>query len=113
MKQLLGLCAILVLAVSVAWAGEDLGTRKISNLGCHNGDGTCYVTLEGATFGSSLGCPNAPVPEFRFDNADTDAGKRSYATFLSAFLYGKPVVVHVDGCTQQGYPKLQYFRVVN
>lgn len=94
-----------------ALAGESVGPRKIIDIGCHNGDGTCFVTLDGEAFGSTLGCLNASGKEFRFDNGDTAVGRRSYASLLAAFLSGKSVSVYLDGCTAQGFSKLAYFHV--
>src|SRR6266568_7193294 len=74
-----------------AWAGESVGPRKVLDVGCHNTDGTCYVTLDGSAFGSTLGCLTGATTEFRFDNGDTTIGRRAYASFLSALLSGKSV----------------------
>jgi len=108
------LSATFVLAILLTepvWAGESTGVRKILYLGCHDTDGTCYVGLDGGAFGVTLGCPLGPMAEFRFDNGDTDVGRRAYASLLAAMLSGKSVVVSLDGCTTQGYPKLLYFAV--
>ena len=107
------LFAALVLDQGSAIAAEGTGPRRILDVGCHNTDGTCYVTLDGTSFGASLGCAKAPTTQFRFDNGDTAIGKRSYASFLSAFLSGKSVSVYLEGCTSQGFPKLIYFNLVN
>jgi hypothetical protein len=96
-----------------ARAGEYIGPRKILDLGCHNTDGTCYVTLDGSAFGSTLGCVVGSITEFRFDNGDTADGRRAYASFLSASIAGKSISVYLDGCTVQGYAKLVYFRVAS
>lgn len=101
----------LALLGSRASAGESVGSRKIVSLGCHNSDGTCYVTLDGSSFGSTLGCTVATYQEFRFDNGDTVVGKRTYASLLAAFFSGRYVSVYLDGCTSQGFPKLIYFQV--
>ncbi len=92
-----------------AHAAEDLGARTVTNLGCHHGNGTCYVGLSGAPFGSSLGCTINPSTQFRFDDGDTAIGRRSYASFLAAYLAGKSVTAVVSGCTSQGYPALSFF----
>lgn len=101
----------IVLASPAATAGEAINARTILNIGCHNFDATCFVELSGSQFGGALACPSGVTSEFRFDNADSDPGKRTYATMLSAFVSGKAVSVMVDGCSVHGWPKLQYFRV--
>src|SRR5258706_16279759 len=83
-------------AISVAaaaWAGENVGPRKVVNVGCHNVDGICFVTLDGSAFGSTLSCPVTSTTEFRFDNGDTTVGRRTYASFLAALVGGKSVFV--------------------
>lgn len=96
---------------STSVASELVGPRNIVSVGCHNGSGTCFITLDGASFGGSLGCANGPINQFRFDNGDTDDGKRSFAAFLAAYLNGKRTTVYLDGCTTQGYPQLIYYTI--
>jgi len=94
-----------------AFAGESVASRKVVGEGCHNTDGTCFVTLDGSPFGSTLGCAVGASNDFRLDNADTSISKRAYASFLAASLAGKLVSVSLEGCTTQGYAKLAYFFV--
>jgi hypothetical protein len=106
--------AVAAIFVSVsASAGENVGPRKVLDVGCHNTNGICYVTLDGSAFGATLGCPSAPTKEFRFDNGDTIIGRRAYASFLAALMSGKSVSVYLEGCTSQGAPNLIYFHVAN
>jgi len=100
-------------AADSAAATEGVSTRKILDVGCHNTDGVCFVTLDGASFGSSLGCAVSVTNEFRFDNGDTSIGRRSYASILAAFLSGRSVSIVLNGCTNQGFPALHYFHVLN
>jgi hypothetical protein len=88
---------------------EDLGPRKIIEIGCHHGDGTCFVTLEGAPFGATLNCVYTPTTQFRFDNSDTPIGRRTYAAMLAAKMADKPVHVVVSGCSIQGWPGLSHW----
>jgi len=85
--------------------------RHITHIGCHHVDGTCYVSLDGAAFGAAENCVNAPAGgnEFRFDNADTANGRRTYASLLAAFLSQRSVAVLIRGCSAQGVPSLLYF----
>ena len=92
---------------------EYVEARKIIDLGCHNVDGTCFVTLQGAPFGSTLACASGATSQFRFDNGDTAIGRRSYASFLAAYLSGRAISVAVQGCTGQGVPALYYFHVLS
>lgn len=104
------LCALaLSVCAAVAKSAEYVPARYIVDLGCHNTNGTCYVTLDGSGFGSSLGCALGVTTQFRFDDADTAIGRRSWASMLFAFSMKKHVGVSVNGCTAQGYPKLDFF----
>lgn len=94
-----------------AFSGEAVSARRIVGLGCHNGDDTCYVSLEGPAFSSEPSCMAGD--QFRFDNAGESYGKRAYASFLAAFLAGKRVAVYLSGCTSQNFPKLAYYSVVD
>lgn len=90
-------------------AAEDVPSSRVLGVGCHSGDGTCYVRLEDRTFGASLGCPISNTNEFRFDNGDTPVGRRNYASFLAAALSGRKVTVNLNGCSVQGWPKLAFY----
>ncbi|HET7329842.1 hypothetical protein [Dyella sp.] len=92
-------------------ADETPASRNIVSLGCHDVGGTCYVTLDGPSFGSSLGCSVGATTQFRFDNGNTDEGRRAYASFLAAYLSGKRVTVDLSGCSTQGYPQLVYYYI--
>jgi hypothetical protein len=96
-----------------AYAGEDVIARKIVDFGCQNNNGTCFVDLDGAAFGASLGCPTGATNQFRFDNSDTAVGKRTLAAFMAAYLSGKHVAVHLEGCSSQGYPTITYFYIMD
>lgn len=104
-------CIGISLTSTNVFAGETVASRKVVGVGCHNSDGTCFVTLDGSPFGSTLGCAVGVSNDFRFDNGDTSSGKRAYASFLAASLAGKVVSVSLEGCTAQGYAKLAYFFV--
>jgi len=69
---------------------EDLGQRTITLIGCHNVDNTCFIILDGPGFGVNQGCVDSGTG-VRWDNGDTSEGKRTYATFLAAYLAGKKV----------------------
>jgi hypothetical protein len=92
---------------------EDIGFRKIVGIGCHNIDGTCFVTVDGAVFGASLGCASGATTSFRFDNGDTAIGKRTFAALMAAYLSGKHVEVYLTGCSVQGFPAIKYFNIAD
>jgi hypothetical protein len=117
-RTTMGLClavAVAMTSMNAHAAEEDTGWRKIVDIGCHStdGDGTCFVTLDGSAFGASLGCQVGPTTQFRFDNANTDTGKRTFAALLAAYVSGKSVGIHLNACTWQGFPAIQWFHISN
>lgn len=94
--------ATLSLMGQAAIAVENLGARRVLSVGCHQFNGTCFVSLDGPPIGASLGCGGFSSNECRWDNADTAHGRRTYAPALAAFLAGRRVSVTVDGCSAQG-----------
>lgn len=114
LKHLIHAAALLgVLVLGTARADDHVVARHITRIGCHHVNGTCYVSLDGAAFGAAENCANAPTGsnEFRFDNADTANGRRTYASLLAAFLSQRPVTVHISGCSAQGWPSLLYYDI--
>jgi hypothetical protein len=107
--KLVATAALTLCASSTSFADEALTNRKVTAIGCHHGNGVCYVTVDGANFGGTLGCTVKSTNQFRFDDADSNNGKRSYASLLSAYLSGQPVTVSVGGCSAQGYPALSQY----
>lgn len=101
------------LVCGTAHADDHVVGRHITRIGCHHVNGTCYVSVDGAAFGASEDCANAPAGsnQFRFDNADTADGRRTYASLLSAFLSQRPVTVLIRGCSAQGVPSLLYYEL--
>jgi hypothetical protein len=103
--------AAAVLVGATSHASDYPANRYITTIGCHQTDGTCFVNLDGAAFGASEGCVQGGSNQFRFDNADTPNGRRTYASLLSAYLAKKRVDVAISGCSSQGVPTLTYFLV--
>ncbi len=91
---------------------ESLGNRRIQSVGCHHSDNTCFVTLDGAAFGATLGCSITSTTEFRFDNADTSGGRRTHAAMFAAHMANRSVAVAVAGCSRQGYPSVAWWYVL-
>jgi hypothetical protein len=92
-------------------AAEYIQQRRIIAMGCHHNDGTCYVAVDGAPFGGGEGCRSGAVNEFRWDDADTPNGRRTYASMLAAFSQNKRVSVAISGCSSQGIPRPSYYTV--
>ncbi len=113
-KHLIHITALLsTVVLGTARADDYLAGRRITHIGCHHVDGTCFVSLDGAAFGAAENCAQTPAGgnQFRFDNADTVNGRRTYASLLAAFLSQRPVTVHIRGCSSQGIPSLLYFDI--
>lgn len=102
-----------MLAIGTAHADENVVARHITNIGCHHVNGTCYVTLDGAAFGAAENCTGATAGsnQFRFDDANSADGRRTYASMLEAFLSQRPVTVFIRGCSVQGKPSLLYYEI--
>lgn len=103
-----------VLAVGVCFtssgnANEQVGPRLITHIGCHHSDGTCFVSLDGPAFGAQQNCLQGATTQFRFDNAETPHGRRTYASLMGAYLARKQVSVAISGCSSQGVPSLSWF----
>jgi hypothetical protein len=114
LKHLIPITALLGAAVlGTARADDHVSGRRITHIGCHHVDGTCYVSLDGAAFGAVENCAHTPAGgnQFRFDSADTVNGRRTYASLLAAFLSQRPVSVLIRGCSSQGVPSLVYFDI--
>ena len=114
LKYLIPITALLGIVVPGTPRADDHVTgRHITSIGCHHVDATCYVSLDGPAFGAAENCAQDPAGgnQFRFDNADTANGRRTYASLLAAFLSQRPVSVLIRGCSAQGKPSLVYYEV--
>lgn len=109
------LCALIAIMVWSPFASADEGVndRKIVGIGCHQVNGTCFVTLDGPAFGANEGCLNASTNQFRWDDADQPNGKRTFAALYGAYLSGKSVSVYISGCSAQSSPSLNYYIIFN
>jgi len=96
---------------SYANAGESVSGRQITSIGCHEVNGICYVSIDGAAFGANEGCANVPTNQFRWDDADQPNGKRTFAALYAAYIASKKVDVYIEGCTTQSFPAVKYFNV--
>lgn len=104
------LTLILMLGSTPLFAAEEIYARKILSIGCHHVDGTCYVSVSGEYFGSSLGCSYTSTNQFRFDGS-TSIGKRTYASLYGAFLAKKSIHASLAGCLD-GRPSIVWYMVL-
>lgn len=109
-KKVIFVSTLILPMTSISFAGETVSNRKITDIGCHLTDGTCYVTLYGEPFGAYENCPSKITNVFRF-NSTTVHGRRAYASFYGAFLAKKNVEVYIDGCYETGSPTITYYHV--
>ena len=104
--------AVLTLeAMTASQATEFVNDRRIASIGCHATTASCYVTLDGASFGSGEGCTSGATNEFRWDDADAANGQRAYSSMLAAYLQQNLLNVTINGCSSQGWPKLSTYRL--
>jgi hypothetical protein len=101
--------SMLVLAFPLCAKAES-AVGRVSGLGCHNIDNTCWVQVEG--FSSSTYCNHSD--QIRW-NAGSTWGARWYATFLAAQMSGKRVFleVHSTACDSQGYPTFVFGNIAD
>jgi len=110
---------LLILLASVialplpALSDELAANRLIVGIGCYQPGNTCFVALDGSTFGAGEKCAVGATTEIRWDDADQPNGKRTFAALYSAYLMGKHVNVYIHGCSKEGRPTLYYYYVHN
>ncbi len=107
---IIGMATIGFASPSIAAVHEDTGPRTITNIGCHSFDNTCFVDVDGPIVGANQGC-NFFGNQIRWDNNDSSEGKRTYSTFLAAFLAGKKINIHIYGCSIQSFPRVIWYLV--
>ncbi|WP_157945980.1 hypothetical protein [Vibrio gangliei] len=88
------------------------GYRNIKLIGCHKGDNTCYVTIDGEKVG-----PTACQSDSLRWNTEKDAnGKEIFSLLNAAFFSGKKVSFAVsDSCYlyQDAFPTFNYINISN
>lgn len=107
MKSLLFAFAIFLFQNSAS--AQTTFTGQISDIGCHHVNATCYATFRNVPIALPE-CANKG--ELRWDNADSEDGRRTYSSLLSAFLTDTWLSVTVSGCTIQGYPAILYYHLI-
>nr|VFJ93504.1 MAG: hypothetical protein BECKLFY1418B_GA0070995_10472 [Candidatus Kentron sp. LFY] len=108
MRKLAITIMITFLLPITTYAGYHTGVRNIVNMGCHNVDNTCYVTISG----SSIGPPSCNSTSIRWNEKYDANGKSVLALLTAAFLGGKQVSFAIsDSCYQyqNNYPTFTYF----
>lgn len=101
-------------AVALPAHATETVSGHVTGIGCHSTDNTCFVTLDSAPFGTTLGCTGVPAggtQQFRFDNGDTAQGRRTYASMLWAMQVQRVVEVTLNGCNAQGVPAIAWFNM--
>lgn len=111
LNKLLGL-SLLLLATNSQAQQPATFSGVISDIGCHQVDGTCFVEIQ--DFGAQAvnvnsGCTASG--SLRWDNAHTENGRRTYDSLLKAFEMSATVSVTVGGCTAQGFPALLWYHI--
>nr|VFK21079.1 MAG: hypothetical protein BECKLFY1418C_GA0070996_10852 [Candidatus Kentron sp. LFY] len=99
---------IALLLPIAASAAYHTGVRNIVNMGCHNVDNTCYVTISGSSIGPSS-CNSTSI---RWNEKYDANGKSVLALLTAAFLAGKRASFAIsDSCYQyqNNYPTFTYF----
>jgi hypothetical protein len=83
----------------------ETATGKVSTLGCHAVDDTCYLSIAG--FNQSEFCNKSS--SIRWD-ASTSYGNRFFAALLLAKALETEVslAIHPAKCSAQGFPTLYY-----
>nr|VFK79319.1 MAG: hypothetical protein BECKSD772D_GA0070982_10452 [Candidatus Kentron sp. SD] len=101
---------MIALLLPIAVSAEYTGVRNILNMGCHNVDNTCYVTISGSSVGPS-GCRSTSI---RWNEQHDANGKSVLALLTGAFLAGKQASFSISGSCyryQNNYPTFTYFSI--
>jgi len=94
------------LVSSSVFSASMSGPRKITEIGCHAGDNTCFVGVDGAVVGPAS-CSGVSI---RWDSSSS-AGKNQLSLLMAAYMAGKSVNFYIlDGCysAQTTYPTFGY-----
>lgn len=92
-------------------SAESSGFRNITDLGCHNGDGTCYISLDGAPVTGASGCSSNSI---RWDSRNDANGKATLALMMMAKSLNLKVLVYTSSCypLQPAFPQIQYVNIL-
>ncbi|WP_419243679.1 hypothetical protein ACN08P_09000 [Photobacterium leiognathi subsp. mandapamensis] len=100
--------ALLVIFSSSSYSASTgaTGWREISEIGCHLGDGTCYVTLD-----IPVGPSNCNSSSIRWNKDHSDSGKETLSLLIAASAAGKKVNFYVSGNCYGNFPTFLYMSV--
>lgn len=109
LKTLLTVAAI---AIPYQAMALDSGPRHITGIGCHNGDQTCFINVDGPLTGPAA-CKHFSI---RWNVQTDPGGKNTLSLLTAAYLAGKTINLAIaDTCyaTQPTYPTFVYVTVQN
>lgn len=103
---------LLFIGSNGAISSETTGYRNITDMGCHNVDATCYISLDGNPV--TGGGPSCVSNSLRWSTA-TVWGKNWLALIMSAKAQGKMITFFVSSCysSQAAYPTFDYGSIQN
>ena len=90
-----GLLLCLPFMNPLAHADEWSGYRNILSFGCHKGDGTCFVEVDGAPINGGSTCIGNSI---RWDAKKEANGKSIFALIAIAKATNKKVGFAIQGC---------------
>lgn len=109
---------IMVLVFGLVFSGTNpsfanegsTGWRTILNYGCHLGDGTCFVNIDGYSVGPTQ-CNSTSV---RWDVKNSPNGKEWLALISAAHAAGHKINLYIYGCytSQPSYPTFAWGSVM-
>jgi hypothetical protein len=103
LRYLVGM--VLVGLAGMAHADAETGARNILGYGCHKGDGTCFVYLDGPEF---TGGPECTGNQLRWDAKGDANGRPWLAIIMAAAVNKKKINFYVSGCQSPGHPTFLY-----
>lgn len=110
-RQSLFLTSFFVLVGFSTPTHAEVARGKISTIGCHLGDNTCYLTIKGY---KSMYCSSSSwAGESVRWSTDTPAGRRAHAMLYAAYLSGSTVRLQMDTkkCFALTYPTFVWLQV--
>lgn len=97
--------AVFVFLTGMAHADGETGARNIMGYGCHKGDGTCFVYLDGPAFNSGAECSGN---ELRWDAKNDVNGRSWLVIIMAAAINKKKINFYVSGCQSPYHPTFLY-----
>jgi hypothetical protein len=97
----------LALFSSSSEAITDIGSRTITQMGCHTVDPTCFMTLSGAAFGPA-GCTST---QLRWNADQMPNAKIFVMQMTAAFVAGQRVTIVVSDNCYASWPTPHYYYV--